>query len=251
MTPVTFRFLDLPKELRLMVYERITPATHRSVVKHQSVTKLDPATANRNDGAKGSEPSMMVICKTLDVALLATCSQIYHEARPFLAPKLQELMVEPVRLLMDYKLFIAGHGAMVRNQNPGSPMLTCLFARCLALAAQRLTPQATQHPHQIEIALTGECERGSEVEQMRAFLALWHDAQDFGVSVALFAQGPLRDITLIRRPTPMIVPWRIMWDMVRQDFRERVYGGAVETVVKVTGLDEDEWSNFWPKWEAL
>jgi hypothetical protein len=146
MTPVTFRFLDLPKELRLMVYERIAPVSHRPVIKHKTVTKVDPANPTSDDGASDPEPSMAAICKTLDVALLVTCSQIYHEAGPFLAPKSQELMVEHIGLIMDCEVLIADGYASF-------PQLTPFLRRCRSLAARKVTCRPTHTPHQIEIAL--------------------------------------------------------------------------------------------------
>jgi hypothetical protein len=96
---------------------------------------------------------MTVICKTLDVALLTICSQIYHEAMPFIAPKLKALMAEPVRLVMDYALLVADEGAII-PANPSFPMFKQLFARCRALAARTGTSRLAPNPHQVEIALT-------------------------------------------------------------------------------------------------
>jgi hypothetical protein len=252
MTPATFRFLDLPKELRIMVYERVSLATHRSIVKHQSVTKVDPTNYNSDDGASNPEPSMMVICKTLDVALLATCSQIYHEAMPFLALKLQELQVESVRLVMDYRVFIANY----KTGNAATadfPIFMPLLARCRNLAVRKPNPRPVPQPYQIELALTGNNKQVSEEDLNSAFITLWGAAQNFGVSIALFAQGRIRDL-VINSPhmtAPVRVPWRQVWNLGRDVILENSYQGEIMTMMEIVELEEEQWTKFWACWEAL
>jgi len=87
------RFLDLPAELRLMVYDYLPVTTRHSTFK-QPVN--DP-----------EEPRMRDLTITLvvkfipAVALLATCKLICNEASPILAHKLEEIRQSPLQLIVD------------------------------------------------------------------------------------------------------------------------------------------------------
>jgi hypothetical protein len=68
-----FRFLDLPSELRLMVYERISINVTHMVLQ---------------DLTYGPFASINLLSRTLPVALLATCRLVHTEASPVLQPKI-------------------------------------------------------------------------------------------------------------------------------------------------------------------
>ncbi|KAF2247114.1 hypothetical protein BU26DRAFT_520381 [Trematosphaeria pertusa] len=82
-----FRFLDLPTEVRLIVYEY-----------------LPIKTRHRQLGPKGEDFSFLkLITKSIPgISILATCGQIHAEALPILEPRISTLRKEPVRILSDF-----------------------------------------------------------------------------------------------------------------------------------------------------
>jgi hypothetical protein len=91
--PAPFRFLDLPPELRVMIYNRLPSTTrHCTLVDLMSSTKPPPLRAG-------------LAVKSLPVSLLSTCKLINHEATPVLLPRLQQLRAEPMRLITDTLYF--------------------------------------------------------------------------------------------------------------------------------------------------
>jgi hypothetical protein len=93
-TESTFRFLDLPRELRYMVYERISFDTNRYELQDPEWL---PGRFEMKDSHPMPEwipddtsdhPSLVLVTKSLSSAILASCRLINAEARGFLAPKL-------------------------------------------------------------------------------------------------------------------------------------------------------------------
>jgi hypothetical protein len=72
-TAETFRFLDLPLDIRLMVYERLPHTTE-----HFSLTTDEP---DPDRGYPGS--SVTFITRSTPTSILSTCRQIFAEANPF------------------------------------------------------------------------------------------------------------------------------------------------------------------------
>jgi hypothetical protein len=82
-----FPFLDLPLELRMIVYSQITPSTHYHVlIDYDHVGKLH--TTN-------------LVRQSLLVSLLATSHQIHDEAQPYINQKLQYLKKQTLVLVVD------------------------------------------------------------------------------------------------------------------------------------------------------
>jgi hypothetical protein len=98
-----FRFLDLPKELRLMVYEFLPiKTTHYDIqdlacVRYQTGDK----TYTWSAPSRYWSTSINLVIKPLPASILATCKPIYEEAQPIHAKKLDDIFARPARLILD------------------------------------------------------------------------------------------------------------------------------------------------------
>jgi hypothetical protein len=87
-----FRFLDLPKELRLMVYERVPVKTTRHPFEFN-----EPGHRLNDDDF---DPILDLVYKTLSgLPILATCRQINFEATPILGRVLHMIKITPIQLV--------------------------------------------------------------------------------------------------------------------------------------------------------
>jgi hypothetical protein len=112
MSSPPFRFLELPPEFRDMVYERISPTTHKHILSTQD--------------ASGAPTCITLIRQSLPVALLSTCRQIKHEAQPSFDDKYAALKNEPMRFVVNDA---ASALALVRDNS--------LLVKCFGLSLRR------------------------------------------------------------------------------------------------------------------
>ena len=76
-----FRFLDLPRDIRFMVYERLPRHISHAVIPIPSQTTDDHHDVTRT--------SLILLSRSTCTSILATCRQINHEAGPFISRILQ------------------------------------------------------------------------------------------------------------------------------------------------------------------
>jgi hypothetical protein len=82
MSSQPFRFLELPTELRFMVYEQTSPISHTHIL-------------NTHDG-NGAPVRTSFTRQSLPVSLLSTSRQIAYEAQPFFVAKFAALRNQPI-----------------------------------------------------------------------------------------------------------------------------------------------------------
>jgi hypothetical protein len=109
MSSQPFRFLELPTELRFMVYEQISPTSHTHIL---------------NTYDDGVPVRTSFTCQSLPVSLLSTSRQIAYEAQPFFAAKFATLKNQSMRfdvtdapsgtnLVQEYGRLIKGSGIFI------------------------------------------------------------------------------------------------------------------------------------------
>jgi len=95
MSPRPFRFLDLPPELRLMVYERIPVPVCISETHFEQPLEdedWDPVTYT------------IITQSTTALAILSTCRQIYREAAKILDDSVSRIAATPPRMIADVEI---------------------------------------------------------------------------------------------------------------------------------------------------
>jgi hypothetical protein len=105
-----FRFLDLPTELRLMVYEFLPVRTHHHTFKYPVTDPNEPPIGD-------VESDVTLVEKTIDVRIPATCQLVNVEATPILNARLDRLREEPWHFIVDspsLRAFFGGHDLFYR-----------------------------------------------------------------------------------------------------------------------------------------
>jgi hypothetical protein len=82
-----FRLLDLPAEVRLMVYEHISISEHLYAVV--------------SNAAMGGSSTVTLVQHSLPVSLLSTCRLIQCEATPIFAARFVEIKSKTMRFIVD------------------------------------------------------------------------------------------------------------------------------------------------------
>jgi hypothetical protein len=94
----SFRFLDLPPELRVMIYKEISIDTR---TRHHTFHTLPKEDVIFSTAPKTAGAAITLVVKSLPTSLLATCRLINVEASPIMKPKIDKLRKEPMRFIID------------------------------------------------------------------------------------------------------------------------------------------------------
>jgi hypothetical protein len=187
-----FRFLDLPIELRLMVYENLSFTTR--TVYHTYYDK-DIATEEEKPV---TEPSAAVMRKCFSTAILATCKQIHSEAKTTISKSLRLLKLEPTRLFMD----IGAFSIFIHNAPKAVEIMSSLFGR-----------YRTERSSPVEVILT-KADQEPQIHGVVSALMFLRSYPPRPISsCTVFYQGVLPTLRVSSRTTR---PGRSFWNSCLQ-----------------------------------
>ncbi|KAF2824089.1 hypothetical protein CC86DRAFT_457624 [Ophiobolus disseminans] len=175
-----FRFMDLPAELRLMVYENLHIDKLRTVLGLDESAYPEIAWPNISENKRST---MTVIRPSLPVALLCTCRTVNQEAMPYFADKKKTLGKLPLQFLVGYASLIGllfGPSPIAvlpyRTAPPITPMekMADLTKNCQAFLLQKwrciyIPPPDDEDPADVEIFITDDHQNVPEAVYDRAF----------------------------------------------------------------------------------
>ncbi|KAH3906980.1 hypothetical protein HBI56_113630 [Parastagonospora nodorum] len=221
-TEVYFRFMDLPVELRLMIYDNLTFTTHRHLVRNPD----NPSATSSGD--QQSDVIGTVTMKSFPVAVLAVCKEINLEAKSIVLEKLQQLAQEPIRLFMDI-------GAFAECMHTSDTNMTLANALCLPIVAQR--PRKCSR---VEIFLKRNAQN---ISGSRVFMGLGKMRNSVGqskTSCIVFSEGTIPDY--YRGPGLVIPGKRVFDDVMRGVGDNGLNKRYRDSTMEVKELSDEEWA---------
>jgi hypothetical protein len=100
MSRESFRVLDLPTELRCIIYENIGFSSKKHALTKSASGIDDKGWPPAPEGAR--ESCITFIIPTLSVGTLATCRLIHHKAKPIIAHTIEALKMLSLRYIVDW-----------------------------------------------------------------------------------------------------------------------------------------------------
>jgi hypothetical protein len=229
-----FKFLDLPAELRLMIYERLDSATHHYKVDHPDELSVEKS----REDIQGT-----VIIKSFPVAILATCKVIHQEGTPILAGKLQQLAQTPVRIIMSSATFTQGFNDLTKKVR--LTVLESYTTICKSFLARAAIPRISGNVA-IKVALSTSITLPSGKYLVVALLMLWSKIQKSNIPVNVFCQGPL---PLYTHGQDVVAMWA---SVAAYKLAQWNASGEVQhpNLMDVKHMSEEDWKKLGTDWEA-
>jgi hypothetical protein len=203
MSTPSFRFLDLPAELRCMVYEAIEVTTRKEV--------LD---VSRTYDTLEDDASITMFRGALERSILATSHLVNKEASPIMARKIQMMANEPLRFLVSWHVawitrdrlrtcFNILTGEKDASQYPTSDeakFVRSCSAYCLMAGNQSMHKT---HAFNVEFTITNTA-REFMYRRRNLITSICRMGNDSGMCFKAFCQAvfPDRACILVSRPEP-------------------------------------------------
>jgi hypothetical protein len=222
-----FRLLDLPVELRTLIYEKLSCTNRRHIVEGGGSPVMNGTQNSPQPIATGLTPAF-------PVAILATCRQIHLESRTIVGKILQRLPKHPKRLIMDTRAFA------VCMFKPGRTAIKVFTLLGISSDLESYNP--------IEIILTRSNEDLSIHRIITSILNVWSTLEYSRISCTVFLQGVLPNFTC---PDGTVYPgqhmWILEWRNGKYSPRLKAYKKSSMEVVEVA---EGDWAKSMIEWEA-
>jgi hypothetical protein len=179
----SFRFLDLPPELRCMVYEYLEIGVRR-----HTLTNTEPSWCPCwKPTSDESDANIILIRPYLPVAILSTCRLINQEAAPLLDRKLRELEKIPLQFFLSYGgAYCLTQGRLLASFSASSRSVSAdnnkqvedFMARCSTfLTHTRHLPRNAISRFDVELIITSNNQRKQGIEFISAVMGT-HDQAD-------------------------------------------------------------------------
>jgi len=246
-----FRFLDLPIELRLMVYEHLTLITYRHTCNRMPFNTADddPTNGRFTSDDFGTGPSVTLLRKSYPIAIIQTCHAIRKEAKSIVAKALRQLEQEPLRIITNLSAFVEDLNYL-DNRDKLAVLLQpyLIHAQKLLEHIMRARSVSDRGSH-VELALTSSDRVLSGHEVLRALLASWFVVRSVPISWTLFCQGSLPDVDT----APVgAIPGRLFFEAARDiNIHEKPLDHDKKSIMEVKELDDKEWAQLCEEWDAL